>query len=271
MKFANVNNVKTEAQKGFSGCCPICGSKMISKCGYRKMHHWSHKSIRNCDPWWESETEWHRNWKNNYPTEWQEYSFKDFNSNEKHIADIHTNHNLVIEFQHSNIDPNEQISRESFYKNMIWVVDGTRLKRDFERFEKTRRFFKETEKKGIFKVDFIQDVFSPNWLNRNVPVLFDFKGEDLLLDDSGLRKNLFCLLPLKQGRYSFIAEISREAFIKTTISGEWSARIQLFLNDLIGSFETPITIQDLNTKVIQREGTHYYDPKKGRLLKKWRF
>jgi hypothetical protein len=33
---------------------------------------------------------------------------------------------LVIEFQHSTIKLEERISREEFYKKMIWVVDGTR-------------------------------------------------------------------------------------------------------------------------------------------------
>lgn len=127
MKYALVNNEKTEAKKGLNGICPICASELTAKCGEYKVNHWAHKKSRNCDPWWEPETEWHRNWKNNYPAEWQEFLFTDQNTNEKHIADVHTCHNLVIEFQHSSISPNEQKSRESFYKNMIWVVDGTRL------------------------------------------------------------------------------------------------------------------------------------------------
>ena len=41
---------------------------------------------------------------------------------------------MVIEFQHSHIDPLERVSRENFYNNMVWVVDGTRLKRGHQRF-----------------------------------------------------------------------------------------------------------------------------------------
>lgn len=51
-------------------------------------------------------------------------------THEKHIADIRTNSGLVIEFQHSRIDPQEQVKREIGYGNMIWVVDGARLKKD---------------------------------------------------------------------------------------------------------------------------------------------
>src|SRR6187549_789206 len=101
MKFALVDNNKTEAIEGAKGICPICDSEVIARCGKVKINHWAHKAIRNCDPWWEPETEWHRSWKNNFPAEWQEYSFIDEQTGEKHIADIHTNDRLVMEFQHS--------------------------------------------------------------------------------------------------------------------------------------------------------------------------
>ncbi len=50
------------------------------------------------------------------------------------MADVRTDKGLVIEFQHSYINPEERRQRENFYKNMIWIVDGTRLQRDFPRF-----------------------------------------------------------------------------------------------------------------------------------------
>uniref|UniRef100_UPI0037445B87 competence protein CoiA family protein n=1 Tax=Cyclobacterium roseum TaxID=2666137 RepID=UPI0037445B87 len=57
MKFAIVNGTKAEATKGFKGICPSCGAELIAKCGERKINHWTHKASRNCDPWWEQETE----------------------------------------------------------------------------------------------------------------------------------------------------------------------------------------------------------------------
>lgn len=116
MKFAIVNNEKLEAEKGLSGICPICQEQVIPKCGQYRINHWAHKSINHCDKWWESETEWHRNWKDLFPKEWQEVVAYDDQTGEKHIADIKTNSNLVVEFQHSNISDEERISRESFYK-----------------------------------------------------------------------------------------------------------------------------------------------------------
>ncbi|WP_205603562.1 competence protein CoiA [Cyclobacterium sp. SYSU L10401] len=149
MKFAIVNGTKAEATKGVNGICPSCSAELIAKCGERKINHWAHQASRNCNPWWEPETEWHRSWKNNYPIEWQEVSLLDENTGEKHIADIRSAHSLVIEFQHSPIDPKERETREKFYRNMVWVVDGTRLKRDYPRFLKGKKEFRVTDKKGF--------------------------------------------------------------------------------------------------------------------------
>lgn len=126
MRFALVNGDKLEAQPKLKGICPNCSGEVIAKCGRVKVWHWAHKGVPPCDPWWESETEWHRQWKNHFPVEWQEVSHIDPLTQEKHIADVKTPHGLVIEFQHSVISPQELHSREQFYKEMIWIVDGNR-------------------------------------------------------------------------------------------------------------------------------------------------
>jgi competence protein CoiA len=126
MRFALVDEQKAEATPRAKGVCPHCGSEMIAKCGRVKVWHWAHKGNPPCDPWWESETEWHREWKDEFPKDWQEISHIDPATGEKHIADVKNPFGLVIEFQHSNIKPEERISREEFYKEMVWVVDGTR-------------------------------------------------------------------------------------------------------------------------------------------------
>lgn len=103
MKYAIVNNQKVEAEKGLKGFCPICQQPVIAKCGTYKINHWAHKSIMHCDKWWENETEWHRQWKDTFPKEWQEIVSIDEKTGEKHIADIQTSSGMVVEFQHSNI------------------------------------------------------------------------------------------------------------------------------------------------------------------------
>lgn len=231
MKFAIVNGHKTEALKDVKGKCPICDSELIAKCGKFKMNHWSHKGVHNCDVWWEPETEWHRSWKNNFPSEWQENILPNKLANEKHIADILTIDNLVIEFQHSHIDPQERISREKFYGNMVWVVDGTRLKRDYSRFLKAKNSFQETDLPQIFHVDF-EECFPVAWLESSKPVIFDFGGTEEINNPNDIRNNLYCLFPVKIGRYSVVAEITRTAFLTSITNGDWLPRTTDFMNKL---------------------------------------
>ncbi len=235
MHFALINNNRVEAQPQLQGLCTCCFQPVIAKCGTRKIWHWAHKSKTDCDNWWETETEWHRAWKSNYPMEWQEISLVDESTSEKHIADVRTPHNLVIEFQHSHIDPQERTSREKFYKNMVWIVDGTRLKRDYSRFLKGRKnsfentIFYQTENPKIFRVDLIDWCLPSAWLESSVPIIFDFLGHGFLDDEEGLRSPLYCLFP-QVGRYARVAELSRNAFVKTTTNGEWTSRVEAFIN-----------------------------------------
>ena len=233
MHFALINNNRVVAQPQLQGLCSCCFQPVISKCGTRKIWHWAHKSKTDCDNWWEPETEWHRSWKNNFPTNWQELSLLNERTGEKHIADVRTAHNLVIEFQHSHIDPQERTSREQFYKNMVWVVDGTRLRRDYPRFIKEWKSdgiseVRHTDHLGIFEVWFPEFCFPEAWLKSSVPVVFDFRGDGSVHDLEGLRNPLYCLFP-QVGRHARVAEISRTAFVKTITNGEWTSRVQEFI------------------------------------------
>lgn len=222
MKFALVDNTKTIATKGAKGICSNCGSEVIAKCGEFKQHHWSHKATRECDPWWENETEWHRNWKNQFPVEWQEIIKYDAQTREKHIADICTHDGLVVEFQHSHINPQERITREVFYKPMIWVVDGTRLKRDFIRFQDGIRLFQRTNMNGVYHVSSPNQCFPANWLNSKIPVLFDFKGNETISNPKDIRSNLYCVLPQKEENEVTVGVLTRRFCIDEILrGGKW--------------------------------------------------
>lgn len=211
---------------------------------------------------WENETEWHRTWKNNFPNEWQEILLPDEKTGEKHIADVRTKHGLVIEFQHSHIDSQERISRENFYKNMVWIVDGTRLKRDYPRFVKgLKNNLRKTNKKGYFQVNFPEKCFPSAWLESLVPVIFDFLGMELMDDPNDLRNKLYCLFPKQNKRKVTLAIFTRESFINNAINGNWFKKQQK-------QNAKPLVQNKIKKR---RESTHYYDPKKGRLVKKWRF
>lgn len=135
MKFATVEGQRREAQPNLSGTCPACERPMVSKCGDRNAWHWAHRSRRHCDPWWENETEWHRNWKGVFPVDWQEIPHA-ADEGERHIADVETAQGWIIEFQHSPIEPKERRARNAFYPKLVWVVDGTTRKRDEAQFLK---------------------------------------------------------------------------------------------------------------------------------------
>lgn len=135
MQFAFVNGKRSEAFAKGRGICPLCNSIMIAKCGQRHISHWAHHRDKNCDPWWENETEWHREWKNIFPEECREVSHT-ADDGEIHRADIKTHTGIVIEFQHSNMSDEERMSREEFYKNLVWVIDGRGFRKNFDIYHK---------------------------------------------------------------------------------------------------------------------------------------
>jgi competence CoiA-like predicted nuclease len=114
---------------GQKAVCPLCNGTILGKCGEIYVWHWQHHQDRDCDPWKEHETDWHRKWKANFPSDWQEVIIE--NLGEKHIADIKTPSNIVIEFQNSSISSSTIRIRENFYKNMIWVVNAESFKQNF--------------------------------------------------------------------------------------------------------------------------------------------
>ena len=132
MKFALVDGERAEASPKLRGVCRGCGAEVIAKCGKHVVWHWAHKATTHCDRWWEAETDWHRRWKDRFTQDWQEIPMVDQRTGEVHIADVRTPAGLVLEFQHSTIDPAEVKAREDFYQRMVWVIDG--CKNDADRF-----------------------------------------------------------------------------------------------------------------------------------------
>ena len=176
MKFALINGKRTEATKGAKGICRSCGSELVAKCGEVKVNHWAHKGRRNCDPWWENESEWHRSWKGQFPDDWQEIIHHDDNG-EKHIADVKTQSGYVLEFQHSYLNPEERRSRNAFYRPLVWIVDGTRRKTDKLQFQKVLE-----ESSTVLREPLIKRVHFPDecrlikeWHDRDALVFFDFQ------------------------------------------------------------------------------------------------
>ncbi|WP_227256201.1 competence protein [Pedobacter sp. MR2016-19] len=74
------------------------------------------------------ETVWHRDWKLAFPPSFREVAFYDAANSDTHRADIFTPSGYTIEFQNSPITPAELHSREAFYPNLIWVLNGKKFK-----------------------------------------------------------------------------------------------------------------------------------------------
>lgn len=132
MKYSIVNGERVSPFPKGKGTCPLCESVTIAKCGNRKVWHWSHVSNTMCDSWWENESLWHREWKSYWSEELQEVVQTDETTGEKHIADIKNKQGIVIEIQNSPMSEEELESRENFYKNMIWIINGDKFKKQID-------------------------------------------------------------------------------------------------------------------------------------------
>lgn len=203
MKFSLVNGERREAEKGLSGVCIGCGHPTIPRCGPVKVRHWAHKSQCKCDHWWENETEWHRTWKNHFPIECQEVRLRAENG-EWHFADVKTAHGWVLEFQNSPITNEERNARNAFYRTIVWVVNGSRLKRDKNQFFKAiENGMRICDSPQVSKVFSSESSLVEKWSSCQVPAFFDF-GEDALL---------WCLYPTNSNHWRFLGPVRREDFI----------------------------------------------------------
>lgn len=208
MKIALVNGERQPAQPGMAGECQSCGRPMIAKCGPQRASHWAHKGTLMCDPWWENETEWHLNWKALFPDTWREIVHKAADGT-RHIADIKTEHGWVIEFQHSAITPEERRSRDAFYGRIIWVVDGTRRKRDAAQFERAWSDGVAVGANAIVRNLFVADsTLLREWSQTQAPILFDFGGPVL-----------GWLLPGRRDGWAYIARFPRAEMVQILRTG----------------------------------------------------
>lgn len=180
MKFAVVNEQRQEARPNLSAECPSCSRPMIAKCGEVRIWHWAHQGNHLCDPWGENETEWHRSWKAQFPDDWQEVVHNAENGI-KHIADVKTERGWVIEFQHSHLKPEERRSRDAFYAKLVWVVDGTRRKRDEKQFIQALNNGRPLHATfPIKRVRSDECALLREWAGSPAPIFFDFGSEQAL-------------------------------------------------------------------------------------------
>ncbi|MCQ2361965.1 MAG: hypothetical protein MJ048_02900, partial [Acidaminococcaceae bacterium] len=203
-RYAYVLGEKVEPSKHLHGSCPLCGGEVFAKCGSIRIAHWAHKSMLDCETYSRDMSAWHKGWQDRFPEDWREEPIVDLKIPERHRADILTADNLVIEFQHSTIDEEEQLAREKFYlshaEDMIWVVDATCYTQEMKRFDEEKQYFLFGKLPDLYRNDGYNDycwvnnadfIFPQQWSNRQVFVFFDYFNVEKKTGDN----NLYCLFP----------------------------------------------------------------------------
>lgn len=157
-----------------------------------------------------TETDFHKQ----FPVHWQEVVHRDKNG-EKHIADVKTDQGWVLEFQHSYLKPEERRIRDTVYKNLVWVVDGTRRKRDKSQFKKAlSEKALVSEELEIFSVFTDECALLREWAGCRASVFFDF-GE-VNRPKGGV---LWWLLPWSPEGKAYVRPLWRREFIELHCTG----------------------------------------------------
>ena len=233
MKYAAINGKRILSSPGATAWCPNCGEPVRAKCGTKRSWHWAHEAKINCDPWWENETQWHRDWKDQFPQQWQEIIHYD-DAGEKHIADVKTSSGFVLEFQHSVISPKEICAREHFYQNMCWIVDGRRTEKDFLKFENNTftKDWKNWQFPAAYRVPPINRIIPDRWLNCTKPVFFDWGKvkseywiEDIESDLVGILPNTNILFSVTRDEFKVM--VGNNAAMEKSFTEFLSERLQI--------------------------------------------
>ena len=120
-KRIHAKNIKN----GETYICPICGERLIPKCGDINVHHFAHVHDSNCDSYFgDYKSEWHIGMQELFPEKYREVIVR--HNGAVRVADILCG-KYVVEFQHSPMSAVEFDRRNAFYNaagyTVIWVFD----------------------------------------------------------------------------------------------------------------------------------------------------
>jgi len=213
MKLAYVEGDNRVAEPGLVGKCRDCGHVMVAKCGKHRVWHWAHWKSKECDPWWETETEWHRSSKNQFPVAWQEIGHT-ARSGERHRADVRTESGLVLEFQYSPLKEAERASREDFYTRLVWVVYANRRLRDRKNFFASLSGpLRVASRLPTYAIHRHDSALLRDWGKSRAPVYFDFGGTE---QGDG---PLWRLHPFRDDEFAYATPLVRAEFVKAHRDG----------------------------------------------------
>lgn len=216
--YAFVDGVRKhidEVCSGTHGICLLCRHRLIAKKGEINAPHWAHENGGACDVWYQPKGDWHRYWQNLFPREWQEVVVE--REKDKHIADIKTSREEVIEVQWSPISCGEIEEREKFYGKMIWIVGASESSNN----KRLKRFLEQNagEGKGEFEICEVDDLFFEKlkWLYCSRPVFVDIDGTEESPVSEG---DLYYIIPQKSDQDDrHVAKVSRKKLVKAFCEG----------------------------------------------------
>jgi hypothetical protein len=128
---------------------------------------------------------------------------------------VKTESGVVLEFQHSFLCPEEREARESFYQNVIWVVDGLRRKQDRVKFFASLGDpIAVIGKLQIFVAPSNEGALLRDWAASRVPVYFDFGDSE---PGDTLRFNtptLWRLNPRSPNGIAYLSPVPKRFFLR---------------------------------------------------------
>ena len=176
MIWGNQKRNKIKAAPNKKAMCPLCKGELIPKCGKIMIWHWAHKSNKDCDDWYEPESVWHKDWKDNFPKECQEVTIG------KHRADIKIGE-LIVELQNTPLSADKIQERENFYGNMVWILNGRALGNGLNLKKKKIQINKQSQLNGnpMEKTGRMKEITTFRWKHppkswwvANKPIFIDF-------------------------------------------------------------------------------------------------
>jgi len=246
MFYAIINGEKAKPSPNTTGSCPLCGKELFSKCGQINIWHWAHHKNTSCDNWYEPESYWHYYWKMSFGKENVEKVIS--KEGIKHIADIYTTNDIVIELQNSPISSRVIEKREAFYGDrMIWIVNGDSF---ILRFELEHKYFFNNTFLDIIQkrpkdyrtplnqqIRFTWQYPRKCWQNAQRPLFIDFTGDDLFWVLRGMGESS-----------GFGKFVSKSAFFNK-YDGDHSSYFQTVLENFYMvhpsfNFDKPVTTQE---------------------------
>jgi hypothetical protein len=179
---------------------------------------------------------------------------------------VKTDRGWVIEFQHSYLKPEERRSRDAFYQKLIWVVNGTRRKRDGAQLLKAwNEGVPVGQNSPVRKVFSDGCVLLREWAGSNAPIFIDFGDLQLL----------WWLFAKSADGWTYVAPYSRAKFIESHRCGETeitAREFDEFVNDipkLVAAYEAHLRAQALRRAATPLQGFQQHLARRARLRRRF--